>query len=315
MPLPNVPEFFARDLLDLRLVAEPHLTPAAARVTVLEELPTPRFSLDAEVRGWLDFDVEFGPAGAAVSLRDAVAAVARGESYVQAGPETFLRLDPKSVAKRNGWSNRLGATATVTGYRLPARQIGGLQEVVAKLGGVEAVTAAYRQFLDELRGLTLDEAASLPPAVEQTLREQGFVPRPYQRQGVQWLRWLAANGLHGLLADDMGLGKTAQTLLAIRADYEEHPTDPPHGLVVCPNAVVENWAREAARLFPAITIDRHLGDARALVDFQAGAPRLFISSYATMAREPPRCATSPCATWSSTRPATSRIPRRSGRRR
>ena len=36
--------------------------------------------------------------------------------------------------------------------------------------------------------------------------------RPYQKQGVYWMRFLENSGLSGLLADEMGLGKTLQTL-------------------------------------------------------------------------------------------------------
>ena len=46
------------------------------------------------------------------------------------------------------------------------------------------------------------------------------VLRPYQKQGVAWLRFLRENGFGGILADEMGLGKTLQTLafLSIAAD-------------------------------------------------------------------------------------------------
>lgn len=41
------------------------------------------------------------------------------------------------------------------------------------------------------------------------LRED-FKLRPYQLEGITWLRFLATYGLNGILADDMGLGKTVQ---------------------------------------------------------------------------------------------------------
>ena len=40
------------------------------------------------------------------------------------------------------------------------------------------------------------------------------VLRPYQKQGVAWLRFLRENGFGGILADEMGLGKTLQTWLS-----------------------------------------------------------------------------------------------------
>src|SRR5262249_49920959 len=41
--------------------------------------------------------------------------------------------------------------------------------------------------------------------------------RPYQRAGVQWLRWSHELGLGVCLADDMGLGKTLQVLALLLA--------------------------------------------------------------------------------------------------
>jgi SNF2 family DNA or RNA helicase len=43
------------------------------------------------------------------------------------------------------------------------------------------------------------------------------VLRPYQKQGVAWLRFLRENGFGGILADEMGLGKTLQTLAHFQA--------------------------------------------------------------------------------------------------
>ena len=48
-----------------------------------------------------------------------------------------------------------------------------------------------------------------------------------------------------LLADEPGLGKTAQALLAAQA-ADAFPL-----LVVCPNVVKTNWARETERWTPA----------------------------------------------------------------
>jgi SNF2 family DNA or RNA helicase len=39
------------------------------------------------------------------------------------------------------------------------------------------------------------------------LGELENVLRPYQKQGVAWLRFLRENGFGGILADEMGLGK------------------------------------------------------------------------------------------------------------
>lgn len=62
---------------------------------------------------------------------------------------------------------------------------------------------------------------------------------PYQQEGVAWLM----RHPRALLADEMGLGKTAQAIMA-SAEFNG-PT-----LIVCPNSVKANWAREIYRWIP-----------------------------------------------------------------
>jgi SNF2 family DNA or RNA helicase len=46
--------------------------------------------------------------------------------------------------------------------------------------------------------------------------------RPYQREGLGWLHFLADLGMGGILADDMGLGKTVQVLAMLDAYAQSH---------------------------------------------------------------------------------------------
>lgn len=55
--------------------------------------------------------------------------------------------------------------------------------------------------------------------------------RPYQQQGLNWLQFLRAHGLAGVLADDMGLGKTLQTLAHIQVEKDA-------GRLTCPALVI-----------------------------------------------------------------------------
>jgi superfamily II DNA or RNA helicase len=77
--------------------------------------------------------------------------------------------------------------------------------------------------------------------------------RPYQHEGFSWLHFLVTHGLGGVLADDMGLGKTLQTLAMIAAVRSGVPDAAPF-LVVAPTSVVGNWAAEAARFVPSLTV-------------------------------------------------------------
>ncbi|AZG48782.1 DEAD/DEAH box helicase [Gordonia insulae] len=88
--------------------------------------------------------------------------------------------------------------------------------------------------------------------------------RPYQQRGLDWLAYLSANRIGGVLADDMGLGKTLQ-VIALLCHEKPDSTAPGTGptLVVCPMSVVGNWEREIARFAPHLRVVVHHGVARA----------------------------------------------------
>lgn len=77
-------------------------------------------------------------------------------------------------------------------------------------------------------------------------------PRLYdfQQAGVAWL---AAAG-SGLLGDEMGTGKTIQVLTAMRVLQEEMNELTLPALVIAPNSVKANWAKEAAKWLPMATL-------------------------------------------------------------
>src|SRR5262245_16800608 len=84
--------------------------------------------------------------------------------------------------------------------------------------------------------------------------EVPFEPFPYQLEGIAFLM-----PRHGaLLADEMGLGKTAQAILAMRLLF--HQGQIKQALVVCPKALIHNWARELKLWAPDIPFETFEGD-------------------------------------------------------
>jgi superfamily II DNA or RNA helicase len=94
--------------------------------------------------------------------------------------------------------------------------------------------------------------------------------RPYQRAGLQWMRFLRDMDLSGVLADDMGLGKTVQALAAILDSGGR-------SIVVAPTSVVSNWVSEANRFAPGLSVNLYHGPQRTLDDSD-----LTITTYALL---------------------------------
>lgn len=67
--------------------------------------------------------------------------------------------------------------------------------------------------------------------------------RPYQLEGINWLRFLNRYGLNGCLCDDLGLGKTLQTLCALAASHSELRNEK-RSLIITPSSVVSFFSAE-----------------------------------------------------------------------
>ena len=148
---------------------------------------------------------------------------------------------------------------------------------------------------DALRGLLADmrEPDALDPvavggAIEATLR-------PYQRDGVAWVRLLTRLGRGACLADDMGLGKTIQVLALLLADRGGGASRPSPSLLVIPASLLGNWRREAERFAPSLAL-RFLHpaetDRETLAEVAAAPARrlagvdLAVTTYAMLQRQP-----------------------------
>ena len=114
--------------------------------------------------------------------------------------------------------------------------------------------------------------------------------RPYQKQGVYWMRFLENAGLSGLLADEMGLGKTLQTLAWLslpRSDPRAHDDRGQNlpALIVCPTSLVRNWEAEAQKFTPWLKTLVVSGPDRAASFDKIPDADLVITSYALLQRD------------------------------
>ncbi|GAA5130346.1 DEAD/DEAH box helicase [Luteolibacter yonseiensis] len=107
--------------------------------------------------------------------------------------------------------------------------------------------------------------------------------RDYQAEGFRWLQFLTANSLHGILADDMGLGKTVQTLAHLAAESAKKPRKP--SLVIAPTSVAPNWAAEAEKFTPHLTVVLLQGKERGDSYKRIAKADLVITSYPLVTRD------------------------------
>ncbi|MCT1867575.1 DEAD/DEAH box helicase [Dermabacter sp. p3-SID358] len=111
--------------------------------------------------------------------------------------------------------------------------------------------------------------------------------RPYQKRGLDWLSFLDARGVGGILADDMGLGKTMQVLAFLAREREKLPRIGPT-LLVCPMSVLGSWQREAERWLPSLKVHIHHGPDRLHGEAfreRARASHLTLTTYALVSRD------------------------------
>ncbi|KAF8635554.1 hypothetical protein AX15_000207 [Amanita polypyramis BW_CC] len=106
---------------------------------------------------------------------------------------------------------------------------------------------------------------------------------PHQALGRIWMREReTGKKMGGILADDMGLGKTIQTLARI-VEGRARKSDAQEGwsactLVVCPLALVGQWAEEVKRMAPGYAVMTHHGTSRP-ADPSAFRAHIVVTTY------------------------------------
>lgn len=139
-----------------------------------------------------------------------------------------------------------------------------------------------------LRGLVNDlRRVRGASAVAAPVKIEGLAAglRGYQRQGVEWMKFLTDNGFGALLADDMGLGKTVQTIAWILAGKAERKAPV---LIVAPLTLLGNWKHELAKFAPSLKVYVHQGEERRRASgfrHSACAVDVVVTAYSLLVRD------------------------------
>lgn len=207
------------------------------------------------------------------------------------GAMVDLLTDPALHQRRPGDPFRMGAweARRIEALRAALDQTGRVARrqahTVHDLGWQLMGDAGLAQLARRLR----EEGAPRPVPVPQGL---ALTLRPYQREGLDWLQYLRAQGLGGILADEMGLGKTAQALAHMLAEKEAGRLQRP-ALVVVPTSLLFNWQAEAARMAPGLRVLALHGPERGRDFPRAAASDLVLTTYPLLWRDADALAAQP----------------------
>lgn len=235
--------------------------------------------------GAFDVQYTFDAMGKNVSPIEIQAALNRGDGYILHGSEVVL-LDTSAIEQMHDV------------FRDCATSQGGAPRGWFRVKGVYA--PYVKSSLNMLDSIDLDtHQAKIWHEMAEKRNQRGenarFEPvslgklenilRPYQKQGVYWMRFLEEAGISGLLADEMGLGKTLQTLTWLSLPRSDSFAAGKPALIVCPTSLVRNWEAEAKKFTPWLKTLVISGPERANDFKRIEKADIVITSYALLQRD------------------------------
>ena len=259
-------------------------------MTIVDQLPTywdidepARITVSATDSGdndWFDLGIEITAAGYQVPFQQLFIALASGQTRLVLDNGAVVAIDTPEFAHLRQLIDEARALGDTQSKSLRInRYQPGLWSELTDLADIVEQSESWASSVGQLI-----ELVNSGGAVEQVALPASLVAvlRPYQQLGYQWLTFLDAHRLGGILADDMGLGKTVEILAWIAGAVERGASDSPY-LVVCPASVVGNWKFEAARFTPQLRVTALTQSAKRLnmtVDDLAATADVVVTSYA-----------------------------------
>jgi superfamily II DNA or RNA helicase len=234
---PRILAFFAGELPRLQREWTIEIGARFQHVTREIERIEPRLEIRASGENWFDLSLDLAtPGGERFSAADIQRLLQSGQSATRLKNGKLAVFDPGLLDEFQKVLTDCDPQQRQPGqYRIARAHAGYLDTVAREQGATVLGDARWQSWTENLQ-----RPDSLPTV---PLGDLEPVLRPYQKTGVNWLNYLASNGLAGIIADEMGLGKTLQALAFLRLLGGR-------ALVVCPSSLIFNWAREAARFTP-----------------------------------------------------------------
>lgn len=233
---------------------------------------TPEFELSiGSGVDWFDIkgEVKFGEQTA--TLRDVRKALIKKEHFI-ALSDGKLGVLPEQWVKKYETIFKIGRLED-DGLKLSKIHFSLVDDLYEQIDDVE-VQAELQHKKEALQKFTKIKTTKVPKTVKASLR-------PYQKEGLNWLNFLAEFKWGGILADDMGLGKTLQILTFLQAQKDAHGSQP--NLVILPTSLILNWEEEVKKFCKNLTTFKFHGSNRDREDSQQfNKYDIILTSYTTM---------------------------------
>ncbi len=225
---------------------------------------------------WLSVKISYESEGIGVDRAELERCLREGKKFVRLSDNSFAQIDAERVQAMIDREIELLASQSKAG-KLPLSQAGRVQELLQH-AQTASVAPATKQLFQKLASIDEIKAVKKPRGLKATLR-------PYQEQGLAWLRFIHEIGSGGVLADDMGLGKTIQTIALLLTLKQDKKAKPLRALIVAPTSVVTNWVREIERFGPSLTTALWHGAGRKEQKDELESANVIITSYALLRRD------------------------------
>jgi len=267
--------FFARDLPRFQREWTVTIGERFEQVTGGVERLEPRMEVRGTGADWFDLHLELrGGHGERISPGEIQRLLQSGRNAVKRPNGKWAVFDAEMLEEFQQVLKDCNPRQGQPGeYRIDARHASYLQGVAGQHAVEVQGPAEWRERAEAPRHPDRMEAVALG--------DLDGVLRPYQKQGVFWMSFLARNRWGGVLADEMGLGKTLQALALIR-----HLGG--RALVVCPTSLLVNWQREAGRFAPELRVLVLSGGRRQELFAEMGSADLVLTSYPLLRRDADR---------------------------
>ncbi|MCI9149735.1 MAG: DEAD/DEAH box helicase family protein [Lachnospiraceae bacterium] len=240
-------------------------------------LTNPAMNIGVSLSGeLLELDVEV-PDMDLNEVYDILSAYRRRKKYYRMKNGDFVRIEDNGMAILSELSQGLNLSREELSegrLSIPKYRTSYIDSVLKNHSGEVEIkrSTSFRQLIRNMREYA-DSDYEVPEKLNAKLRG-------YQKDGYRWLCTLAGWGFGGILADDMGLGKTVQMLAFLLREKK-------HALIVCPASLVYNWASEANRFAPdlSVAVIAGSGESRKNELAEGASANLVITSYDLLKRD------------------------------